>query len=70
MPDQHAHLKAIGKESKTSYGHAFQNYAELFSQGINLFLVKKLDNPTSADPTTRPGSFFSTSAIKGRGRLR
>ena len=57
--NQHAHLKAIGKESKTSYGHAlFQNYAELFSQGINLFLVKKLDNPTSAGPHHQAWEFL------------
>ena len=47
--NQHQTLKARGRESKTSYGHAlFQNYGELFSQGINLFLAKKLVDPYSA----------------------
>ena len=47
--NQHAKLKAVGRESKTSYGHAlFQNYGELFSQGVNSFLAKKLVDPYSA----------------------
>ena len=47
--NQHLQLKARGKESRTSYGAAlFQNYAELFSQGINLFLARKLVDPYSA----------------------
>ena len=47
--NQHSDLKARGRESKTSYGHAlFLNYGELFSQGINDFLIKKLDNPCGA----------------------
>ena len=47
--NQHSTLKAVGRESKTSYGYAlFQNYGELFSQGINVFLTKKLIDPYSA----------------------
>jgi len=47
--NQHDQLKGISKESKTSYGHAlFQNYGELFSQGINDFLAKKLVDPCGA----------------------
>ena len=47
--NQHVALKSQGRESKTSYGHAlFQNYGELYSQGINQFLIKKLINPYSA----------------------
>lgn len=47
--NQHVSLKSLGRESKTSYGHAlFQNYGELYSQGINLFLAKKLIDPYSA----------------------
>ena len=46
---QHAGLIGKSRESKTSYGHAlFQNYAELYSQGINSFLAAKLVNPYSA----------------------
>ena len=45
----HSQLKCIGKESRTSYGAAlFQNYAELFSQGINAFLARKILDPYSA----------------------
>ena len=47
--NQHTALKARGRESRTSYGYAlFQNYGELFSQGINVFLTKKLIDPYSA----------------------
>lgn len=47
--NQHASLKSIGRESKTSYGHAlFQNYGELYSQGINLFLARKIVDPYTA----------------------
>ena len=47
--NQHQALKARGRESRTSYGHAlFQNYGELFSQGINVFLSRKLIDPYSA----------------------
>ncbi len=47
--NQHVKLKSIGRESKTSYGHAlFQNYGELYSKGINDFLVKKLLDPYTA----------------------
>ena len=47
--NQHDQLKARGKESKTSYGHAlFLNYGELFSQGINDFLARKLADPHGA----------------------
>ena len=47
--NQHVSLKSLGRESKTSYGHAlFQNYGELYSQGINLFLAKKLIDPYTA----------------------
>ena len=47
--NQHSELKSRSKESRTSYGAAlFANYAELFSQGINLFLARKILDPYSA----------------------
>ena len=47
--NQQTTLKARGRESRTSYGFdLFQNYGELFSQGINLFLARKLIDPYSA----------------------
>lgn len=64
--NQHSILKARGKESKTSYGQAlFQNYGELFSQGINLFLVRKLDNPSSAGPHHQAWEFLLHFCNKG-----
>lgn len=47
--NQHADLRAKERESKTSYGYAlFNNYAELLSHGVNLFLARKLHDPSSA----------------------
>ena len=49
--NQHSQLKAAGRESRTSYGHAlFDNYAELVSLGIEQFLARKLDDPYTAGP--------------------
>ena len=49
--NQHALLKGLGKETRTSYGAAlFANYGELYSTGIDQFLAKKLLDPTSAGP--------------------
>ena len=47
--NQHVSLKTQGRESRTSYGYAlFGNYGELYSQGLNQFLAKKILDPYSA----------------------
>ena len=59
-----------GSRTRTSYGHAlFQNYGELFSQGINVFLSRKLIDPYSAGRHHQAG-FLLHFCNRARGRLR
>lgn len=64
--NQHASLKSLGRESKTSYGHAlFQNYGELYSQGINLFLARKIIDPYTAGRHHQAWEFLLHFASQG-----
>ena len=64
--NQHVSLKSLGRESKTSYGHAlFQNYGELYSQGINQFLLRKLEDPYTAGRHHQAWEFLLHFASQG-----
>ena len=64
--NQHVSLKSLGRESKTSYGYAlFQNYGELYSQGINQFLLRKLEDPYTAGRHHQAWEFLLHFASQG-----
>ena len=51
---QHSHLRAIGRESRTSYGNdLFAHHGEKVTCGIDLFLGKMIERPTAAGPHYR-----------------